>query len=393
MSQNITVTSRFFLFFSLVLFTVTGCKKEPPKALPPVEVTTLIVEPKTIPAVYEFVGFTESSHPVQIRSRVEGYLSQIAYTEGSFVNEGDLLFQIDPSQFQASLQSAEAELKKQQAILWDAQKSLERYRPLYEKKAASLKDVENATARQLAAEAAVDAAQAQVTLAKLNLSYTSIKSPINGLSTLANYREGALIMPAGHTGLLTTISVVDPIWARINVSENDLLKFYQESEQGTLILPKESEYEVKLIMADGTIFPHDGRVNFAAPTIDQHTGTMIVRGTFPNPDKLLKPGQFIRAQIYGGVRPNAITVPQKSVQQGQKGMYVFVVDKDHKAQMRSVEPGDWYQKDWIITSGLKAGDEVIVDGVSKVRTDETVIVKAIPDASAKQTLEQKTPKK
>jgi membrane fusion protein (multidrug efflux system) len=344
--------------------------------LPPVDVNIIKIEKKTIPAPMEFVGVTESSHMVEIRARVEGYLDKIDYEEGSYVTEGTLLFQLDPRQFVASLDSANAEQAKQEAILWNAQKIVGRLKPLYEQKAASQRDLDNAVAHELASEANLIAAKANVTQAELNLSYTTIRSPISGLTAQAKYREGALITTTMQN-LLTTVSVVDPMWINFNVSENDLLKFRQQIKDKHLVFPKDYNFDVKVILANNKVFPQTGKVNFAEPSLNPNTGTMYVRATMANPDKVLKPAQFVRAKLLGAMRPNAIAVPQQAVQQGNKSAYVFIV-KNNKAVMQNIVPGDWYGDNWIIESGLEVGDEVIVDGVNKVIEGQSVNAKVIP---------------
>ncbi len=363
------------LLLSFFAFFAASCSKEQTtaKTMPPVEVTAIKIIPKTIPQEYEYVGVAQSSHPVEIRARVEGYLDKIAYVEGSLVDVGQLLFQLDPKPFEAELANAKAELEKQEAILWNAHRATERLRPLYEKNAASQRDLDNAIATELGAQADVDAAKARVITAELNLSYTTITSPVEGLSGQSRFREGALITP-GQEGLLTTISVLDPIWVNFNVSEGDLLKVHDEEKKGLLKTPSDEKFTMVLTLSDGSIFPYTGTINFADPTLQQSTGTMTVRAVFENPQDLLRPGQFVRAKAIGAVRPNAITVPQKSVMTGSKGMFVYLVDKEGKARAQPIEAGSWYKDDWIILSGLQAGDIVIVDGINKIKPGQAVEV-------------------
>ncbi len=347
-------------------FWVTACQPKlvlPPR--PPTAVTTFIVQPQTIPAVFEFVGVAKSSHPVEIRARVEGYIWSIDYVEGSAVKKDQILFQLDPRTYEASVQEAAGQLAREEAILWRSKRSLERIEPLFRKNAVSQKDLDDATASVLAAEAAVIVAKGNLIQAELNLSYTKVTSPIDGLSARAVYKEGSLIIP-NVNGLLTEVSVIDPVWVLFSISDNQLLQGQSEQEKKELVLPPQQEYEVRLQLADGTMFPEVGTVNFSSPTLDQQTGSLVVRATFQNPEKLVLPGQFVKAFVSGAVRPNAIFVPQASVFQGQNGMSVFVVDKQGKASMRNVEVGDWYKEYWIIKKGLFPGDVVIVDGTNKV---------------------------
>ncbi len=363
----------------LLVLLFSGCqeKKEKSDNNALLEVTTVTVKNETLPADFEYFGFAESSHPVEIRARVEGYLNKILYKEGRDVKQGDNLFEIDPLPFQAAVNNALGDLKAQEAILWEAAVTVDRLRPLYEKKAASQRDLDNAIATKLAAEASVESAQARLKSAQLNLGYTVIRSPVTGLSTLSNYREGALIIP--QSGLLTTISVINPIWIKFNVSGNDLQRLAAQSKEGRIVLPKNQHFEVELTLADGSIFPYKGKVDFAAPTLDPATGTLVFRATLSNPDDLglsqLKPGEFVRVKLSGAEWRSAIAIPQTAVQQGQNGMYVFVINKEGQAETRSVEVGEWYKDRWLILGGLQPGDEVIVEGVNKVVAGQKVKTK------------------
>lgn len=352
-------------FFALALL---GCSfKEKPAggALPPPVVVGFEVVPKTIPAVFEFVGVAKSSHSVEIRARVEGYLWSIDYEEGSPVKKGDLLFQIDPRPFEASLSEAKGGLAREEAMLWRAKRSLERMTSLFSKNAVSQRDLDNATASVLMGEANVAAAKANLTQAELNLSYTRVISPIDGLSSRALYREGTLITP-NVNGLLAIVSVVDPLWVVFSVSDNELLQGRGESANHTLILPEQQEYTVELEFADGTMFPHKGKVNFTSPTLNPDTGSVTVRAAFSNPEKAVLPGQFVRAYVSGASRPNAIIVPQEAVCQGEDGPYVFVIGKGGKISMREVKLGPWYKEYWIIQKGLTSGEKIVAEGTNKV---------------------------
>ncbi len=363
------------IFICFVL--LAGCQKqEPPVAMVP-EVSTYIVEVQTIPANFEFMGVAESSHLVEIWSRVEGYLWKIAYKEGALVKEDDLLFQIDPRQFQAEVDEAKGAVAREEAVLWAAEQAVARFTPLYERKAASKRDLDNATAEELAGVGSVESAKANLVKAQLNLSYTAITSPIAGLTTRSKYREGTLINP-GVNGLLTTVSVLDPIWVIFSVSDFYLLASKEELAKKQLIYPKNEDFDVTVVLSDGSEFPYKGKVNFASPILDQSTGTMTVRAEFPNPQNELRPGQFVRATVRGATRPNAIVVPQESVQQGAKGMFVYVVNDEDVAEIRYVEVGTWYNQSWVIKSGLEEGDEVIVNGVNKVRNGSPVKVASKP---------------
>lgn len=366
------------IFLFLLVFFASCSKEQKPFGERSVEVTDYVADPVTIPAVFSFVGRTESSHLVEIRARVEGYLEMIAFQEGSMVKEGDLLFLLDSKPFQASLDSATAELNQQKAILWRAQQDAERLKPLYEQKAASKKDLDAATSTVLATQAAVESAAAKVDEAKLNLGYTKITAPSSGLSSQSSFRVGALITP-GTQGLLTTISGIDPVWVMFSVSENELLKTRKEVEKGCLIMPKEMDFDVQLELGQGEAYDHLGKVDFANPSFDTTTGMQSVRAVIPNPKGDLKPGQFVRVNILGAKRQGAIIIPKKSVLQGTSGFYVYIINSDSKVEVRNIELGDWYEEFWIVRSGLEQGAKVVVDGTNKIEQGASVkITETIP---------------
>jgi membrane fusion protein, multidrug efflux system len=362
--MTLLILRKTFCLF-IVIFLVSSCKSSSEKSpTPPVEVTTVIVERENIPQVFESVGYAASSHPVEIRARVEGYLEEISYVEGDKVKNGQVMFTLDQRTFVAALEQAQAMLAREKALLWNARQAVDRLTPLYAKHAASKKDLDDATAALLASQASVDAAKANVDTAAINLSYTVIASPIDGLAGKSNFRQGALISP-GPNNLLTNVDTMDPIWVYFNASDNQRLKIEKDVKNHTLILPKDDNFDVEVILSDGSLFPGRGKVNFFAPTYDQRTGTLSLRAQLPNPNNLIRPGQFLRVKVMGGVRPNAIYVPQKALLEGTNGMYVYVV-REGKAAIQNVDTGDWYGDNWIITEGLEVGDQVIVDGVNKV---------------------------
>jgi membrane fusion protein (multidrug efflux system) len=367
---------RIYLLIAFLLFVLNACERQDSSVQPlPVTVTTQKIISKTIPNDFEYVGVAESSHLVQIRARVEGYLDKIAYQEGEMVEVDELLFQLDPRPFVASLDEAKGVLAKQIAVHWDAKQSLDRLKPLYEKNAASKRDLDNATSREMSSNAEVLTAQAQVAQAELNLSFTTIKSPIKGMSNRSIYRVGDLITP-GPNGLLTSLYVIDPIWVNFSVAESDILQSRTDTHLGSLVFPENMNFDIEVILSDGTRLPSQGVVNFADPALQQSTGTMNIRAILPNPHNLLRPGQFVRVVVKGAIRPNAITVPQKAVMQGQQGMFVYVVTPEGIVEQRLVTAGNWYKNSWVIKSGLKAGEEVVIDGINKIQPGAKVITKA-----------------
>ena len=390
-----------FLFLFLTIFCLAvplfvGCKKgDVSQARPPAQVSVIKIIPQDTPLVVEFVAQTQSSHQVEIRARVNGFLDERTYVEGTLVHAGDIMFRMDPKPFQAQLDAAQGELAQQQARLRTAQANLARVKPLVEQDALSQKDLDDAIGQEQTAAAAVESAKANVEEARLNLGYTKIITPVTGLSSYARVQDGAYINQSNS--LLTYVSQVDPIWVTFSLSENDVLKYRGEEARGQLVSPKEKAYEVEVELGDGSIFPERGRITFADAELNQQTGTFLVRATFPNPKDLLRPGQFVRARVHGAMRPKAILVPQRAVQQGGKGHFVWVINAENKAEQRPVVVGDWLENDWFITEGLSAGDRVVVDGGLTLRPGEPVMVmdrastvKPAPDGRASKAEAKKT---
>lgn len=345
---------------------LAGCSKE--QAAPPaqpLQVTAVSVTPRDTPVSFEFVAQTESSREVEIRARVDGFLDKRLYTEGNMVRAGQPLFQMDRKPFEAALQSAQGQLEQQRAKLEVAEANLKRVRPLAARNAVSKKELDDAIGLERSARAAVLAAEGEVRTANLNLGYTTISSPLHGLSSFAKKQEGSYLT-VGEQGLLTTISQVDPIWVNFSISENELLSYRDQIAKGRLRFPRSNDFEVEVVLADGTVFPKRGRINFAEPSFNSATGTFLVRTELPNPQGQLRPGQFVRARVFGASRPGAMQLPQRAVQQGAKGHYVWVIGNDGKARQRVVEVGDWIGDDWFISDGLKPGERVVVDGAGRV---------------------------
>lgn len=345
------------------------------------EVTVMPVVQRDTPVDFEFTAQTQSSREVEIRARVDGFLDKRLYTEGQMVHAGQTLFQMDPKPFDAALQTAKGQLAQQQARLTVAKANLARVIPLAAQNALSQKDLDDATGNEKQAEAAVFAALGQVQTAQLNLSYTTIKSPLTGLSSFARQQDGSFVT-ASASGLLTYVYQLDPMWVNFSISENELLKYREEVTAGRLRFPANEDFEVTLIMADGTEFPDHGHISFTNPAFSTETGTFLVRASFANAKGQLRPGQFVRARVSGATRPNAILVPQRAVLQGAKSHFVWVVDNDSKAHQRVVEVGEWHGDDWFITQGLQPGERVVVDGAIRVAADVPLKIVAAPAAHA-----------
>jgi len=353
---------------------LAGCGKPETPAPPPPEVSVIEVQPGDKPVTFEFVGSTASSQQVEVRARVDGFLNERLYTEGSIVKLGQVMFQMDPKPFEAQLAAAKGALAEQQARLWTAQANLKRIKPLTEANAVSKKDLDDATGRMNSAAAAVEMAKAEVDTAQLNLGYTTINAPVTGVSSYARIQNGAYINQ--QSGPLTYVAQLDPMWVDFSISEDEMLKLQEQRKNGRLRFPENDAFVVDIVLSDGSIYPKTGRIFFRDANYSSQTGTFLLRATFENPDGILRPGQFVRVQVKGAIRPDAILVPQTAVLQGARGFFVWVVDKDGKAQTRPVEVGDWQGDNWFIFKGLSAGDRVITDGLIRLATGVPVKVVA-----------------
>jgi membrane fusion protein (multidrug efflux system) len=360
-----------------------GCERETQAPAPPaaVEVTVVKAEPRDTPVTFELVGRTASSRRVEIRSRVEGFLEKQLYEEGSLVEEGQALFQIDRKPFEAQLQAARAALSQQKARLDNAEDELERITELREQNVVARKEYVDAVSTQRLCVAAVEEATANVVQAELDLGYTTVTTPVTGLSSFAVQQEGAYIGVVSGA-LLTYVAQLDPIWIEFSVSENQLLRSRAQEREGLLTVPESGDYEVEVVLADGTVYPHTGRITFADASISEETGTFLLRAELQNPESTLRPGQFVRIRIKGAYRPNAILVPQRAVQQAAQGSFVWVVDESSNAEFRPIVAGDWHGNDWFVNEGLNAGDTVVVDGAVKLRAG--VPVKIVEPTEAPQ---------
>jgi membrane fusion protein (multidrug efflux system) len=359
---------------------IDGCSKAPPPpaAKPPTEVTTIAITPRDTPVTMEYVAQTQSSYQVNIQARVSGFLDKRLYTEGDYVKPGQVLFKMDQKPFQVQLDGALAALTRQQAAMETARANLARVKPLAALNALSQKDLDDATGAYESASAAVEVAKANVDTARLNLSYCTITSPLEGIAGAAMQQDGTYINLANS--LLTTVSGMTPMWVNFSVSENEVQSYRTEVSKGLLKPPPNQGYEVEVILADGTLFPHKGYISFTAPEYNAQTGTFLLRVTVDNPGAILRPNQFVRVRLNGAIRPNAVLVPQRAVLKGAKGHFVIIVDKENKAQMRSVEVGQWQGENWFISQGLAAGDIVVVEGMMRLTPGAPV---KIVDAAAK----------
>jgi membrane fusion protein (multidrug efflux system) len=353
-----------------------------PAAMPPPEVTAVSVSPQEVAVSREYVGQTEGSRDVEVRARVTGILLERVFREGSVVEPGAPLFRIDPAPFEVAVAQARAELASAVAREAQARREAARLKPLIAQRAISQREYDDSMSTLDVARANLELSRARLREAELDLGYTRVTAPIGGTTGRANKSEGSLVT-ANADSLLTRVTQVDPIRVNFSLSENERLNIARETAAGRLQLPADGALDVEILLGDGTTYGHRGRVDFSDARFDPATGTLDLRAEFPNPDRQILPGQFVRVRVNGGTRPNAILVPQRSVLDGPQGKFVYVV-KDGKAEVRPVEVGDWYGKQWVVSQGLNAGDSVIVDGVVKVRPGAPVrMAQAVPDAPVK----------
>ena len=332
--------------------------------MPPAQVSVISIAPKALPATFEYTGQTLGSREVEVRARVTGILETRSFTEGGPVAQGQSLFTIDPAPFMAAAARAEADVAGAEARLAQAKKNAARLKPLYAENAVSQKEYDDATSAEAIAEADLKGAGARLVEARLNLKYTKVESPASGIAGRAQRSEGSLV--SGPEVLLTTVTRIDPIWVSFGIPDNDQLRLNRETGAGLLELPRGGRFEVSVKLADGTVHSQTGKLNFSDVRVSGATGTSETRAEIPNPKGILRPGQFVRVTLRGATRPNAVAVPQRAVLEGPQGKFVYVLSADSKAEPRPVQVGEWSGENWIISGGLKAGEQVIVDGVMRI---------------------------
>ena len=356
-----------------ILSLLAACGRENPKLPPaPLEVSTITVKAADIEVTPEYVAQTQSSQAVNIQARVSGFLDERVYTEGAVVKKGQVLFRMDPKPFQAQVDAAAAAVQRNQASLQVATANLNRTKPLAEQNALSQKDLDDAQGQYEQAAAAVAQSQAQLESAKLDLSYTIISSPVDGITSYAEVAEGSYVN--AQNSQLTTVSVLSPMWVNFSLSENEFQRVQNDIKAGRLRLPPENSMTVEVVQPDGSLFPFTGKITFADPSYNSQTGTFLIRATVDNPKGVLRPNQYVRARLRGATRLNAILVPQRAVQQGANGHFAWVVDTDGTVEQRPLTVGDWYENNWFINEGLNAGDQLVVDGGMRLSPGVTAIV-------------------
>lgn len=361
---------------ALPLVALSGCREReaqsPPAAKPPTVVVE-IVKSRDVPVVYEFIGQTDATRRVEVRARIPGFVIAREYSEGGIVSEGDVLFRLDPRAFEADLEVASAELDEARAELTAAESDVVRFTELLEADAGSKKEFDDAAARRASAVARIRASEARIARGRLELEYTVIRSPLTGVAGEAKRDVGAYVDGSADS-LLVEVIETDPIDVQFTVSEREIESTRRAEREGRLRPPDDGKVVLELVLLDGSIYPHTGSVRFADIQVDPVTGTTRVRGEFPNPSGVLKPGQFVRGRVKGYVRPDAITVPREAVLQSPSGATVLLVDGDGVVQPRPVILGEWVGSDVVVLSGVSAGDRIIRDGIQRVGPGSRVTV-------------------
>jgi membrane fusion protein (multidrug efflux system) len=351
------------------MLVLAGCsKKTETVTAPPVKVNVVKAIENDVPLYEDFVAQVYGESDVQIRARVEGWITSVNFKEGSKVKKGDLLYIIDDVQYQTNVDRQASELTRAKTELVHAKNDLSRVRPLTEQNALSKKDLDNAVAEHDAAQAQVSASEASLQNAKIELGYTRVYAPFDGVVGTSNMRVGDYVSRAGSSSVLTTISSVGKVRIRFQISEREYLRIAKLTPEEIATAKK----NVQLILADESIYEHLGQVNFADREIDPKTGTLTIEATFPNPTGLLRPGLFVKTRILLSTYPNAVMIPQRAVFQLQSLSQVFTVTDSSTLKVTLVEPGQKVGDAWIIKKGLKAGDKVAVIGTASLTPNSKI---------------------
>lgn len=367
--RKIFVVIAFLLVVGIVV--IHFLRKEEPQEVYPV-VTIERVRQDDVAIYGEYVGRVRAQQFVEVRARVEGYLEQMLFEEGTYISKNQLLFVINQDRYKARVDKSRAQLKKDQAQARKAERDLERIRPLYSQNAASQLDLDNATAAYETAKASVAMSEADLYQAELELSYTTVNSPISGYISESHIDLGTLVGPSSKS-LLATITKMDTVWIDFSMTALDYLKSKERNvELGQRDTSRSWQPHVTITLADNTIYPHKGLVDFAAPQVDEHTGTFSVRAEMTNPDRTLLPGQFTKVKLLLDVRENANVVPLKAVDIDKGGAYIYVMRKDSTVERRFIEIGPEIGNYVVVERGLSAGEFIVTEGYHKLNPGDKV---------------------
>jgi membrane fusion protein (multidrug efflux system) len=370
-------------FIFAAVFSLLGCEKKvvQTEVGPPPEVLVAQVAKADVPIVHEWIGTLNGSENADIRARVNGYLQKKDYQEGGYVKEGDLMFEIDPRPFEAALAGAKSDLLQQQAVQLATQADFERSQDLFNKKVISVQEFENKRQLNQANVAKVAALEAAVQTAELNLGFTKIAAPVDGVAGIAKAQIGDLV-GTGSAEPLTTVSRIDPIRLYFPISEKSYKEHADGLRQAMQKPESEREAAIEMVFADGTVYPRKGKFSFVDRQVDPTTGTILVAANFPNPEHTLRPGQFAKARAAIENISGALLVPERALVELQGSYQIGVLAEDNKADIRPIKIGPRYKGQVVVTEGLKDGEKVIVEGVQKVRPGMVVTAKPYQEPQA-----------
>ncbi len=364
-----------FLFIVILVSLVFSCKQEEAKVIPPHEINVYQVITKTVPIYEEFVGQIYGEKDIPIRARVEGFLEEIHFKEGSRVKKGDLLYVIDPDPFREAVVAKQSMVAQAETILVQTESDLKRVKPLAEMDAVSQRELDMAQAQRDASISSLKAANANLNIAEINLSYTKILSPIDGIIGRTLAREGEFVGKNPNPVILNTVSNINTIRVQFFLSENEYLRAARSyiDNPNKKIERSKNVFNVELILSDGSLYSQKGRIDFIDRNIDSSTGTILLQATFPNPNGLIRPGQFARVKVKVIEVKDALTVPQKCLTELQGQYSVLVVNAKNKVEMVQVKIGEKVPGFTIIKEGIKSGDKVILEGLQKTKPGMEVI--------------------
>ncbi len=368
-----------FLFMITVLF---SCGKKEPPAIPPQPFQVYEVESRSIPIYEEFVGQIYGEKDIPIRARVEGFLTGIHFLEGQRVKKGQLLYTIDPEPFLEKVAAEKSKVSEARTILVQAENDLRRIEPLAEMSAVSQQELDMARARRDAAGSSLEAAEANLNIARINLGYSKMYAPIEGIIGKTEAREGEFVGREPNPVILNTVSQLRSVRVQFFLSENDYIKlaraYLTEDEMKMERVEGDQKAEIELILADGSLYEEKGKVDFIDRNIDASTGSILIQATFPNPARLIRPGQFARVKVRVRQEENAILIPQKCASELQGQFSVFYVNSENKVESRQVSISDRMGEYYVIRDGLQEGDRIILEGLQKVRPSMEIVPEITP---------------
>ncbi len=374
----------------LVLLLTTACdKNKEAKQAPPPSITVVEVMQKDVPIYEYFVGQVYGQEDININARVEGFLTGINFIEGRRVEKGKLLYTIDSEPFKAAVASEKSKVAEAQTMLVNAESEYARYKPLAETEAVSQSDVDYAKARRDASLAGLEAAKASLRMSEINLSYTQVHSPITGFIGKTQARVGEFVGRSPNPVILNTVSKVQSVRVQFFLTETQYLILAREvrARENTETRPADAQVDITLILSDGSIHPHTGRVDFINREVDAQTGAILVQATFPNPELILRPGQFSRVKVKLKDETGALLIPQRCVKEIQGQYSVFIVNKENKVESRQINVGERVGDLYLVDKGLQAGEHVVIDAIQKVRTGIIITPEKI-EFESKATIEE-----